>query len=137
MSWECKNCNEHIEDNFDSCWSCGFDKKGKAGNIEDSFELKEMEGANVKLTTPVLLLPKATKSMYFLPKATKSKEFLQKATKQHTFPIKNIDLLSKARIPLSKICICYQKTWISYQKAGISYRKYAFPTKHGFAIKSK
>ena len=27
--WTCKNCNEKIEDQFDACWSCGYDKKGK------------------------------------------------------------------------------------------------------------
>ncbi len=27
--WNCKNCHETIEDNFDACWNCGTDKDGK------------------------------------------------------------------------------------------------------------
>ena len=26
--WECINCAEQIEDDFETCWNCGFDKDG-------------------------------------------------------------------------------------------------------------
>ena len=26
--WNCKNCSEEVEDNFDICWNCNFDKNG-------------------------------------------------------------------------------------------------------------
>ena len=34
--WQCKQCNEKIEDTFDSCWNCGYDKAGKE-IISESF----------------------------------------------------------------------------------------------------
>ena len=26
--WKCKNCSEQIENNFDSCWKCGYMRDG-------------------------------------------------------------------------------------------------------------
>jgi hypothetical protein len=26
--WTCKNCKEEVEDNFDFCWNCNYDKNG-------------------------------------------------------------------------------------------------------------
>ena len=26
--WKCKNCSEQIENNFDSCWKCGYSRDG-------------------------------------------------------------------------------------------------------------
>ena len=34
--WQCKQCDEKIEDTFDSCWNCGYDKAGKE-IISESF----------------------------------------------------------------------------------------------------
>ena len=28
--WKCKNCSEQIENNFDSCWNCGYSRDGSA-----------------------------------------------------------------------------------------------------------
>ena len=35
--WICKQCDEKIEDSFDACWNCGYDKTGKQ-IMSESFE---------------------------------------------------------------------------------------------------
>jgi|TARA_Y100000294_G_C8318320_1_gene241618 hypothetical protein len=35
--WKCKKCEEKIEDTFDTCWNCGYEKTGKE-IMSDSFE---------------------------------------------------------------------------------------------------
>ncbi|MBL0202374.1 MAG: hypothetical protein IPP81_20115 [Chitinophagaceae bacterium] len=57
--WTCKNCNEDVEDNFDLCWNCGFDKLGNKtvdtsqevlfkANKEEISNLKEQKVINTK-----------------------------------------------------------------------------------------
>ena len=43
--WVCKSCNEKIEEQFDSCWKCGYDKNNPEKSI--SFEV-ESEQDNVE-----------------------------------------------------------------------------------------
>ena len=43
--WVCKSCNEKIEEQFDSCWKCGYDKNNPEKSI--SFEV-ESEKDNVE-----------------------------------------------------------------------------------------
>jgi uncharacterized protein YbjQ (UPF0145 family) len=33
MSWTCKNCKEEIEEQFDSCWSCGASREGVSKTV--------------------------------------------------------------------------------------------------------
>jgi hypothetical protein len=39
--WKCKNCNEDVEDNFDVCWNCSFDKYGKPMSEKEQFVVNE------------------------------------------------------------------------------------------------
>ena len=32
--WKCTNCSENVEDNFDICWNCNFDKNGSINTFE-------------------------------------------------------------------------------------------------------
>ena len=43
--WNCKNCHEAIEDNFDACWKCGT---GKDGTPDPNFGREEVPVANQK-----------------------------------------------------------------------------------------
>jgi len=36
--WICNNCKEKLEDEFDSCWSCGFNKEWHPNDEEDKTE---------------------------------------------------------------------------------------------------
>ena len=40
--WKCKKCEEKIEDTFDTCWNCGYEKTGKE-IMSDSFEETKIE----------------------------------------------------------------------------------------------
>ena len=40
--WNCKNCEEKIEDSFDTCWNCGYDKTGEK-IMSESFEETKKE----------------------------------------------------------------------------------------------
>jgi hypothetical protein len=40
--WICKICKEKIEDSFDTCWQCGYDKTGKK-IMSESFEETKKE----------------------------------------------------------------------------------------------
>ncbi|SVB06794.1 uncharacterized protein METZ01_LOCUS159648 [marine metagenome] len=40
--WICKQCEEKIEDSFDTCWNCGYEKTGKE-IISESFEETKKE----------------------------------------------------------------------------------------------
>ena len=33
--WECKHCSEEVEDTFDICWNCNFDKTGSISTFEE------------------------------------------------------------------------------------------------------
>ena len=36
--WVCKSCNEKIEEQFDSCWKCGYDKNNpEKSNINSKY----------------------------------------------------------------------------------------------------
>ena len=56
--WVCKNCQEESEDSFDSCWSCGSDKKGniaddfiKAKQAASGFDVSLNNNQNILITT--------------------------------------------------------------------------------------
>ncbi len=38
MVWKCSQCDENIDDQFDSCWSCGADKDG---NPNPAFQIQD------------------------------------------------------------------------------------------------
>ena len=40
--WICKICEEKIEDSFDTCWNCGYDKTGEK-IMSESFEETKKE----------------------------------------------------------------------------------------------
>jgi uncharacterized protein YbjQ (UPF0145 family) len=58
MTWNCPNCNEVHEDQFDSCWKCGTEQNGvKIERFEDLSEDKSEPSLAAKLpcsTTPYL-----------------------------------------------------------------------------------
>jgi hypothetical protein len=56
--WQCKLCNEKLEDSFDSCWSCGHDKKGKKIILESSNEKNDEIKSHLflKLRNIILLI---------------------------------------------------------------------------------
>ena len=39
--WNCKNCSENVEENFDVCWNCNFDKNGEKVDTSLEEEIKE------------------------------------------------------------------------------------------------
>jgi hypothetical protein len=39
--WKCSNCGEQVEDDFETCWNCGFDKDGTASIPSQNFNLEE------------------------------------------------------------------------------------------------
>ena len=49
--WKCKNCNEDIEDDFDICWNCSYDKNGEPLNEKEQFFTNE---DNFKKTANIL-----------------------------------------------------------------------------------
>ena len=40
--WICKQCDEKLEDSFDTCWNCGYEKTGKE-IISEPFEETKKE----------------------------------------------------------------------------------------------
>ncbi len=36
--WKCKNCGADVENNFNACWNCGYDKDGIPPENRDLFE---------------------------------------------------------------------------------------------------
>ena len=50
-TWNCKNCNEEIEEQFDSCWSCGFTKSGNKSSEHISQNRKTLESQSIKTST--------------------------------------------------------------------------------------
>ena len=46
--WQCKKCNEKLEDSFDSCWSCGYEKPGSEIISESFNEEKDEEKDEIK-----------------------------------------------------------------------------------------
>lgn len=40
--WNCKKCNESLEDQYDSCRKCGTDKHGKKAEVETMNSLKTL-----------------------------------------------------------------------------------------------
>ena len=32
--WKCRNCSENVENNFDICWNCNYDKNGSIKTFE-------------------------------------------------------------------------------------------------------
>ena len=36
--WVCNKCKEEIEDQFDACWNCGYDKSGKINIVKKALE---------------------------------------------------------------------------------------------------
>ena len=38
--WTCKNCNEQLEEQFDTCWNCGYEKESQNKAVN---EVKEKE----------------------------------------------------------------------------------------------
>ena len=41
--WKCKHCSERLEDDFDSCWSCGYSRDGIAPDTSAQEEMKANE----------------------------------------------------------------------------------------------
>jgi len=48
--WNCKKCDEKIEDSFDTCWNCGYDKTGEKIMSESFDETKKESKEYFKLT---------------------------------------------------------------------------------------
>lgn len=50
-TWNCKNCNEEIEEQFDSCWSCGSTEAGKKSSENISQNRKTLEPQSMETST--------------------------------------------------------------------------------------
>ena len=40
--WQCKQCDEKLDDSFDSCWSCGY-KKQVTKSYKDLLKKQKMK----------------------------------------------------------------------------------------------
>ena len=51
--WNCRNCEEKIEDSFDTCWNCGYDKTGEKIMSESFEETNSKKVKRTKMGTPI------------------------------------------------------------------------------------
>lgn len=58
--WKCKNCSEQLEDDFDSCWNCGYSRDGIApdGSAKEAVKGNKKEAAKQAASGTYSPLPK-------------------------------------------------------------------------------